>query len=383
MLFVAASFGVMCLQGRFPRSWRYAIDDLKKLNLDDNPGLEGCVPLAPQAQVTYGGTQITGLCNANASLIEVQQRQALEAVLPGVYVGVEPLHTKLINSMLQRVRTLGTLVSDFETSRTISFEKTDSDVITEVGHITLVVMVIDGAEYVTEVDVSCYKVRKDTWEYSQSYPRYLQLVKLAQKLPNLHRFSSTLRNIWGENSLYSSDQLPLGLPAAAPLLTTLSLMDSDLMGQLPEDWANWTSIQTLDLRFNDLTGTLPDSWGQAARMPHNINMNFRGNSNLSGTVPASWAHFSSGYINLEGTAVGGCMPGNVSSTLPSCERIAQAVEAAALLALKKLLVHAGATNVPGLFTWTSGERTAEHTSVQCQCSSSSSNVCRQSTQAYV
>lgn len=89
------------------------------------------------------------------------------------------------------------------------------------------------------------------------------LVLLAQGLPHLHIFQGEVQYVDTEQHVddgkYIYDQLPLSLPAAAPRLTRLNLGWNELVGRLPQEWWNWTSIEALDLSFNELSGTLPDS----------------------------------------------------------------------------------------------------------------------------
>jgi hypothetical protein len=56
-------------------------------------------------------------------------------------------------------------------------------------------------------------------------------------------------------------------------------------------------------------GSLPEEWGTMRMMPANIEVYMRSNAGLSGTIPQSWAYFSSAYINLLGTNITGCIPG--------------------------------------------------------------------------
>jgi hypothetical protein len=80
---------------------------------------------------------------------------------------------------------------------------------------------------------------------------------------------------------------------------------------------------------------------------------------LSGTVPAFWAHFSSGSIDLQGTDVTGCTPvGLLSDMLPKCISRVPKREATALIALKVLLEAAGVQGSAALVAW-NGERKAD------------------------
>jgi hypothetical protein len=293
----------------------------------------------------------------HVAAVELQQQEALLEQLPLLFSGADADSASCIASVLEQVKGLGTLISESETMTEISASTwvVDPGPYYVPHHISFKVQVTDGAECITEMNAD---LDVDNGVQQQAGPFLQHLTLLAEKLPSLHRVGAHV-GANGEAATYSRDHLPSGLPAAAPHLISLNLAYNGLVGRLPEEWANWTSIQDIEVSSNKLTGTLPDSWGQAAQMPSNLRMNFRGNSNLSGTVPTSWAHFSFGYINLEETHVGGCMPGNVSSTLPSCESIAQAVEAAPLLALKKLMAHAGAASTSGLVDWKSGEHFVE------------------------
>jgi hypothetical protein len=350
----------MILQGRSPHSWRHArkqFQELLGLGLDGNPCLTGCVPLVPGIAVaTFTGTQITGVCNPNAAAVERQQQQALRHHLRFLSGG-----GTCFNRAFDRVAALGSLISDQETTLTISEVSCES-----ASWINLVVSVINGAEYVTDVDITTDEnhysqpsSRADASKHAGPYIYYL--VPLAQHLPQLHTFSKTDQ---GKYPVSQDSQIPdrmsLGLPAAAPHLTELLLERNGLVGQLPEDWANWTSIQQLNFDMNDLSGTLADSWGQAACMPRNLGMTFSYNSRLSGTVPASWEYFSSGGIYLYGTSISGCMPRGLDSStgknLPLCASLGPA--ATALLDLKTLLESSGANTSAGLSTWTKGERQA-------------------------
>jgi hypothetical protein len=283
-----------------------------------------------------------------------------------LFRGVDDYTTSRINRALNRVAGLGSLIGDGDTTLLIKELSFAVDEFVS-GHVAVQVRVINGAEYVTEVAVECIIISTEDTDVQQPAGPYLQhLTLLAQELPYLRKFRAAMRALIGAEHKFRRDMLPLGLPAAAPHLTTLNLEGNGLKGQLPEDWGNWNSIKELDLSNNDLTGTLPKSWGQAGRMPRNLHVNFLGNANLSGTVPASWAHFSSGSINLGGTRIGGCIPSGLyldtnPGMLPPCASLAQASAAAPLLALKKLLSRAGAGNSTGLSSWMHGEH-GEHCS---------------------
>jgi hypothetical protein len=314
--------------------------------------------------VTYDKTQITGLCNPGATAVELQQRKALDNLLPALYVGVNSYDVGILGSVLKQVAALGSLVSDSETSVELR-GKSDpwSTTALQDGYVTMRIEVIDGVEYVTEVAADLWRsLLRSEAPFAPPFGLSLQhLVTLAQQLPHLRKFKGRIQ-LYAEdgiNTTSSSAQLPSGLPAAAPRLTVLDLSGNRLTGQLPVDWSSWSSIQDLDLTYNKLTGSLPDSWGQAARMPPNLQMDFRFNADLSGTVPPSWVHFGSGSIMVDGTSIGGCMPAGLSGTLPSCAPLDQAAKAAPLLELKKLLMHRGATS-SALSDWTNGERQYKH-----------------------
>lgn len=354
------------LQGRFPHSWRRA-STVDVLKVDGNTELSGCVPLSSKADVTFDGTQITGLCNKNASEVELQQRRALRLhMLPLLCPGNNSdnddpgfFHRALC------LAALGSLVGDSETSVTIGEEGYYGLYLEQ--YISLVVNVINGAEYVTEIDAMNVEANSTSKHKGLDLSR---LVLLAQQLPHLYKFRLWVKEQLdhGNNGEYSHNQLPSSLPVAAPRLTYLSL-GGGLVGRLPDAWCNWTSIENLELSWNYISGTLPDSWGQSAHMPRNLQTNVDGklplltlNVNLSGTVPSSWSHFSSGTIIIEGTGIVGCMRVGLRQSyrsnrepLPLCTSLAPSVVTSALLDLKALLNRAGSGSSAWLSTWTNGE----------------------------
>jgi hypothetical protein len=328
------------------------------LKLDGNPKLVGCVPSSASATVTYAGTRVTGLCDANATAIEAQQQTALAAMLPNFVTNVASLFDGVIHGVVERTAKLGNLTSDSETSISLTertrgpaTEGPDAPADDSLRYqLTLQVEVIAGCEFVTGIHFNI-----ESWALTALRPvvSFARLVLLAQGLPQLRVFEWNLNldnwrmpNALPTNfTMFSAD-----LPKAMPSMTALKMPKNLIGGELPAAWANWTSLQELDLSGNHLNGTLPASWGDAGLMSQSLQMNFAGNP-LSGTVPASWVHFSSGSINLDGTKVTGCMPAGLHSDLPQCTSGSER-EATVLTALKVLLEAAAVPGSAGLTAWT-------------------------------
>lgn len=114
------------------------------------------------------------------------------------------------------------------------------------------------------------------------------------------------------------------------------------------------SLDILQLQNNSLSGTLPPEIGLGT-LPIEVEFDFTNNANITGTVPESWAHFSSGLVWVRGTNVSGCIPDGLqyvqstSRPLSWCSD-AQRTDAATLAVLKQLLTTSGVGSA-ALQTW--------------------------------
>ncbi|WIA11335.1 hypothetical protein OEZ85_011458 [Tetradesmus obliquus] len=183
------------------------------------------------------------------------------------------------------------------------------------------------------------------------------------------------------NVLQAGDLLlPPTLPVAAPSLEVLDLKFTGIQGTLPREYGDWPSLQIMDLGANALTGTIPP-WSNLSsirylqlaqnklqgtlpaemglgNLPKNPELYFSYNKGITGTIPASWAHFSAGMLYLAGTGIDGCIPDGMSNytwseawpdPYPYCS-LKNSSDALVLSMLKAVLVAAGASP-DSLSTW--------------------------------
>jgi len=92
-------------------------------------------------------------------------------------------------------------------------------------------------------------------------------------------------------------------------------------------------------------GELPASWGDTSSLlPTGLRLNAVNNTALTGEIPSTWARFT-GFIQLAGTNVSGCVPDQLIFTvvldgpIRACSELSKQV--AALVELKKLLDRTG------------------------------------------
>lgn len=115
-----------------------------------------------------------------------------------------------------------------------------------------------------------------------------------------------------------------------------------------------SSIKQMLLTSNSLSGTLPPEMGLGT-LPVDVELRFSNNFNITGTLPASWAHFSSGQLWVDGTNISGCIPDGLivyfssSSPLSPCSNANQ-TDATTLIHLQQLINKSGAGSA-GLQTW--------------------------------
>jgi hypothetical protein len=153
--------------------------------------------------------------------------------------------------MLDHIAKLGQLAGDGGTSTTLA----DEFYIPEIpdmpeAHLSLYIQVIAGTDFVTQITFE----RKEGWPGAGPIPAGIDLeplVSLVEKLPQLQAVSCIL-HLWSPPFTDIGMQLPSRLPAAAPHMTTLRVRNAMMVGQLPDSWANWTSLQELDLSGNKL-----------------------------------------------------------------------------------------------------------------------------------
>lgn len=362
------------MQGLFPQSWRRAANKTTQLDVHDNPGLSGCVPLStgtPELlMMDATNTGITGLCSNNAAAIaqEQSQWQALRALLPKVLVGTGTYAVavnQMVQTLLEALSGLGQLVGDGEIGAevTTSFKE---------HYLLAWVAVFDGVEFVTYL-------RFFSYGFIQSVPlrpaiNLALLVKLMQALPFVDLFQCSACDgnlVPGDVQLLAglaatsiqTLQLPgCGLTGRLPLqwsawqgLKVIDLANNKLTGVLPSSWAALGNLSAINLRNNNLQGSLPESWSQSATMSSSLQLDVSNNTRMTGSIPASWSHFGTGFIQITGTQVGGCVPDGLMVDKPLVPCSAVSREAAALAQLKSLLEGAGISAGLELFTWITGE----------------------------
>jgi hypothetical protein len=337
------------------------------LRLDGNQVLEGCLPLKPNMYAvapSYIRTGIVGMCDTNATALEVQQKDALRNYLPKLLFGVDWTGDgvkSMVQNMVQWTSWFGSVVDDRENS-TILMEKQRVDA-TLVRTLQLGISVEDGVEYVTSIYVSsgladpvCHKAPLEDRGIGLNLTA---LPWLASNLSRLRHFECISCN---GNANASEMQLPANMSIAAQNMMRLVLPQCGVTGWLPLAWGRWESLQTLELSYNNLQGTLPAEWGDGTMMQSNIYVGLMCNPGLNGTVPSTWSHFAAGVVVLNGTSIGGCAPDlrglqlRHDMAMPSCWTASP--EAVALQALKASLIHASIKSSPALDTWINGKHYA-------------------------
>lgn len=226
--------------------------------------------------------------------------------------------------------------------------------------------VVNGAFCITDVDA--LGLSTDT----------AVLTKFLPQLPFLKRFRSD-----GLEDGMPPMPMPLDLATAAPAaLTVFELIGNNLIGTLPLQWGQWSTIQKLTINKNKLLyGTLPESW---AGMRSLTSLTIAGNPNVTGplsalygaatwaatiteldlsedsglggsTIPSSWANLKLGKLNLDNTDIEGCIPDQLQNAVVSGSSVfgapACSASSSELAALQELKAVSGGSN-QGLDTWT-------------------------------
>jgi hypothetical protein len=321
-------------------------------------------------KLNISNTHIPGTCSTNASAVEQAQLQALLFLLPKVLVGTGT-HViginRMVRDLLDKLSRLGRMVSDGEllTSRAvIAFE----------GHYFIAqVAAMDGTEFVTRIVFT----RASGYGRAPLCPaiQLKYLARLIKALPNLSSFICSVCNgssVPGDfeqlsrlastslNQLVLNDCGLVGkLPpqwAALKRLQEIRLGDNKITSTLPPSWAALGNLSSIDLSNSKLRGPLPDKWGRDKIMPEGMSLYVFANAQLTGSIPLSWAHFTSGSVYLRSTQVGGCLPDGLQVThdkqLVPCSQVGPT--AAALARLKGLLEAAGLGEGLGNSTWVTG-----------------------------
>jgi hypothetical protein len=348
------------------------------LDVHDNPGLDGCVPLSTAAagsaewfSLNRKNTHISGTCSTNATAAARAQLQVLRKVLPEVLVGTGTYaaqFNQLVQELLEGLSKLGAVVGDSEVQRSIA-------TVFEGHYLRARVEAIQGLEYVTGIEY--YSAASNADEAALHPALHLTyLAKLIKALPAVSIFGCH-----GCDGNPAPGNLQLLSALATTSLQTLSLPACGLIGTLPLQWGASRTLRSIDLSNNRITGTLPPSWaagnlseillsnntlrgtlparwGQEKRMPQDLHLNVISNTQITGSIPPSWVHFASGYISLSETHVGGCLPDGLliahDKTLVQCSHVSPT--AAALVKLRGMLVAPGFSAGPGLSTWVNGEQ---------------------------
>lgn len=322
------------------------------MKLGNNPLLSGCVPI-PSYLIEGGelsGTNIDGICDPGALEFEKRQQQAAVSVLPKVIWSTGSSNANAaVKQLLSWMSNIGNQVGDWE-------DRKEVRVGGEPGSpaVSITFKVFNGTECLQSLAI--YGSRLDP-------PISLNLSLLAEfveQMPQIEQFQCD-----GCNGA-PGQRLPTTLAAAAPRMRVLKLRNCSVEGALPASWGNWSGLEELDLAGNRITGTLPGQyatmrslqhfrldnnmlqgtlpglWGEADAMLPNVSFYLQGNKAMHGTVPAAWAHFSSGNLYINNTQIGGCSPGGLYTDfiLPRCLS-----SAAPLLALRSLL-EASTTGTP-------------------------------------
>ena len=130
-------------------------------------------------------------------------------------------------------------------------------------------------------------------------------------------YNSTAGASWVRKFNWASAE-PLGMWAGVTTdtngrVTSVSLTQRNLVGTLPDELGNLTSLTVLHLNGNRLSGAIPASLGNLTSLTY-LDMN---QSRLSGAIPASLGNLTSlTYINLHGNQLIGAIPdelGNLSN----------------------------------------------------------------------
>ncbi|KAF8072389.1 RCH2 [Scenedesmus sp. PABB004] len=338
---------------------------LVDLKLDGNAGLTGCAPFSAASSLGFSGTQITGLCRNDRLDTEARQLDALRSVLPDVIAKGPNEHAAAFRAgwgaWLDALGPLSGVLPADQVSATRRYREGEE------VRVTLTITLIGSTAYVTSI-------RGERGALSMA-----RMTELAAALPRLDYFECNWCELYPPKWSNRSEQLlPPDLPAASPYMRSFQIIDSWLTGPVPGSYGSWANLEVLGLGKNDLSGTLPpglkdaaklrmlwlgenprisgtmpSEWGDAQVMPRYANI-WVDSTNVTGAIPASWAWFSSGCVNLLGTAgISGCRPsGLVAFTpnlLPDCAR--NSSEVAALQGLAVLL-GTRVTNVDVLGNWT-------------------------------
>jgi hypothetical protein len=276
--------------------------------------------------------------------LEEGQRYELAIVLPNL-IRVQGSSTdNVVHDVLSQLAQLGQLIGDADMRRDMVVRKSEMSM-------SVKVEVVAGTEVITAIEIEARIAQSSSTLTTPAYPlasnagvsvsqqrgaartacpMFTQaalnlnfLTPLASSLPYLTHFSCVLCS----GSINPADRtLPTYLPVVAKHMVELDLPYCSLVGSVPSEWGNWTSIQQLDLSGNCLTGTLPASfaklpslsylslggnrltgtlpagWGLTKVLPTSLHLSMNDNRGIRGTIPPSWAHFSLGSLSLYGTS---------------------------------------------------------------------------------
>jgi hypothetical protein len=136
------------------------------------------------------------------------------------------------------VTTLGSSVQPGQLSRTIQQIHPEGE---EQGKGLITISLLDGIEYVTEIDVK------------QGGLDMTRLAMLFRSLPKLR----VLRCNACDRAPQRSNRLPPVLPSLVPDLTAIYMSSSGLVGPIPSTYGAFPMLTEIFLMNNQLTGQLP------------------------------------------------------------------------------------------------------------------------------
>jgi hypothetical protein len=287
----------------------------------------------------------------------------------------------MLQSMAKEVAGLGALIKPGQANSQF-YKQLNSGGNTAID-ITMGVDVIDGATYITSIEVN-----------RGAGLNLTHLVPLIQDLPRLDSFAC--RGCNANRAPGPQDMLlPSQLPQAASVMKSLELIGCGLQGPLPKQWGSWSSVEALvlgtydeegtkwgdsfingtipasyahlsnlrlfDVLENQLSGELPPEFGSVGKMPVDAVFYVGLNPELKGPIPLSWSYFSLAVVEVGGTALNlTCVPDGLFilenfNPFPGRPCSGTSPQVSALLALQRIISRAGGTS-DALGTWNGTDR---------------------------
>ena len=136
----------------------------------------------------------------------------------------------------------------------------------------------------------------------------------AECLALVALYDSTAGASWTSKTGWKATNTPCndwyGVVCSGVNVTSLVLTSNNLVGSLPTELENLSSLQILNLNFNSIGGTIPASLGNLTNL---INLQLANNS-LTGVIPTELGNLSNiNYFRVENNSLTGTIPSELAN----------------------------------------------------------------------